>query len=167
MVLFSIWIPLVRAQSSQLFSTVSFTLFVYSLRLSLYRFDASTFAGELVFGSFSKLDLVSQFLQGPLPLPVPARRPLSVQRRRTNLCTLVKIAATSYVGLHRFCNISKHSSPLAYTFGWNIVLINLTPGGLLGYCSSNCITRRNVPSSKGVSAGPMITAFLYVFGQRR
>lgn len=38
--------------------------------------------------------------------------------------------------------------------------MNLTPGGLLGYCSSKCITRRKVPSSKGVSAGPMITAFL-------
>lgn len=38
--------------------------------------------------------------------------------------------------------------------------MNLTVGGLLGYCSSNCMTRRNVPSSKGVSAGPIITAFL-------
>lgn len=38
--------------------------------------------------------------------------------------------------------------------------MNLTCGGLLGYCSSNCITRRKVPSSKGVSAGPIITAFL-------
>lgn len=39
--------------------------------------------------------------------------------------------------------------------------MNLTPGGLLGYASSKCITRRNVPSSKGVSAGPIITAFLH------
>ena len=38
--------------------------------------------------------------------------------------------------------------------------MNLTPGGLLGYCSSNCMTSLNVPSSNGVSAGPMITAFL-------
>lgn len=38
--------------------------------------------------------------------------------------------------------------------------MNLTPGGLLGYCSSKCMARRNVPSSKGVSAGPMMTAFL-------
>jgi hypothetical protein len=38
--------------------------------------------------------------------------------------------------------------------------MNLTPGGLLGYCSSKCMTRRKVPSSKGVSEGPMITAFL-------
>lgn len=35
-----------------------------------------------------------------------------------------------------------------------------TPGGLLGYCSSKCMTSLNVPSSKGVSDGPMITAFL-------
>lgn len=73
---------------------------------------------------------------------------------------LVSTAATSYVGLHRFCRMSKHNSPVAYTLGWNIWLMNLTAGGLLGYCSSKCITRRNVPSSKGVSAGPIITAFL-------
>jgi hypothetical protein len=117
-------------QSSQLFSTVSRTLLVYSLRLSLYRFEASTFAGDPVFGSLSKLWI------------------------------LVSTAATSYVGLHRFCRMSRQSSPVAYTFGWNIWLMNLTCGGLLGYCSSNCITRRNVPSSNGVSAGPIITAFL-------
>lgn len=73
---------------------------------------------------------------------------------------LVKTAATSYVGLHRFCRMSKHSSPVAYTFGWNIWLMNFTAGGLLGYCSSKCITSLKVPSSKGVSAGPMMTAFL-------
>lgn len=38
--------------------------------------------------------------------------------------------------------------------------MNLTPGGLFGYCSSKCITKRNVPSSNGVSVGPMMTAFL-------
>lgn len=42
-----------------------------------------------------------------------------------------------------------------------MVLMNLTPGGLFGYCSSKCMTNLNVPSSKGVSDGPMITAFLY------
>jgi hypothetical protein len=73
---------------------------------------------------------------------------------------LVKTAATSYVGLHLFCRISKHNSPVAYTFGWNMVLMNFTAGGLLGYCSSKCMTSRKVPSSKGVSAGPMMTAFL-------
>jgi len=72
---------------------------------------------------------------------------------------LVSTAATSYVGLHLFWRISRQSSPDEYTFGWNIWLMNLTCGGLFGYCSSNCITRRNVPSSKGVSAGPMMTAF--------
>lgn len=77
------------------------------------------------------------------------------------LWILVNMAATSYVGLHRFCNISKHSSPVLYTFGWNIWLMNLTPGGLFGYCSSKCMTSRKVPSSNGVSAGPMMTAFLY------
>ncbi len=39
--------------------------------------------------------------------------------------------------------------------------MNLTEGGLFGYCSSKCITRRKVPSSKGVSAGPMMIAFLF------
>lgn len=72
---------------------------------------------------------------------------------------LVSTAATSYVGLHRFWRISRHNSPVAYTLGWNIWLMNLTEGGLLGYCSSKCMTSRNVPSSKGVSAGPMMTAF--------
>ena len=38
-----------------------------------------------------------------------------------------------------------------------------TPGGLFGYCSSNVMTRRNVPSSKGVSDGPMMTAFLFQY----
>jgi hypothetical protein len=73
---------------------------------------------------------------------------------------LVKTAATSYVGDHLFCRISRHNSPVPYTLGWNISLINFTPGGLFGYASSKCITRRKVPSSKGVSAGPIMTAFL-------
>lgn len=38
--------------------------------------------------------------------------------------------------------------------------MNLTAGGLFGYCSSKCMTSRKVPSSNGVSAGPIITAFL-------
>lgn len=50
---------LVAPQSSQLFSTVSRTRLVYSLRFSLYRFDASTLAGDEVFGSFNRLDPVS------------------------------------------------------------------------------------------------------------
>lgn len=46
----------VRSQlSSQLASTVSRTFFVYSLRFSLYRFEASTLAGDDVLGSFSRL----------------------------------------------------------------------------------------------------------------
>jgi hypothetical protein len=47
------------------------------------------------------------------------------------------------------------------------VLRNFTAGGLLGYCSSNCMTSLKVPSSKGVSAGPMMTAFLEVFHQSK
>lgn len=43
--------------------------------------------------------------------------------------------------------------------------MNLTPGGLFGYCSSKCITSLNVPSSKGVSEGPMMTAFLYFLSE--
>jgi len=46
---------IVHTQSSQLFSTVSRTRLVYSLRFSLYKFDASTLAGDDVFGSLSKL----------------------------------------------------------------------------------------------------------------
>lgn len=42
-----------------------------------------------------------------------------------------------------------------------MVLMNLTPGGLFGYCSSKCMTNLNVPSSKGVSDGPIMTAFLH------
>ena len=71
-----------EAQSSQLFSTVSRTRFVYSFLLSLYRFDASTLAGDEVLGSF----------------------------RRD--CMLVRMAATSYVGDQRFCRMSRHSSPV-------------------------------------------------------
>ena len=56
--------------------------------------------------------------------------------------------------------MSRQSSPVPYTFGWNIWLMNLTPGGLFGYASSKCMTSLKVPSSKGVSAGPMMTAFL-------
>jgi hypothetical protein len=100
-----------------------------------------------VFGSFRRL---------------PGYQYISVFSFRDDpyLWILVRTAATSYVGLHRFCRISKQSSPVAYTFGWNMLLMNLTAGGLFGYCSSKCITSLNVPSSKGVSAGPMMTAFL-------
>lgn len=62
------------------------------------------------------------------------------------------MAATSYVGDHLFCRMSKHNSPLAYTFGWNIFDKNLTVGGLLGYDSSKVRISLKVPSSKGVSA---------------
>ena len=82
---------------------------------------------------------------------------------------------TSYVGLQRFCNISRHILPSAYTegggggkgvradrmgtrqahspLGWNILDTNRTMGGLLGYSSENCIVSLNVPSSNGVSFG--------------
>jgi hypothetical protein len=125
---------------------------VYSFLLSLYKLDASTLAGELVLGSLRRLEFQSvlagfgNWFQELL---------------HAYLWILVSTAATSYVGLQRFCRISRQSSPVAYTFGWNIWLINLTAGGLLGYCSSKCITKRKVPSSNGVSAGPIITAFLY------
>lgn len=61
-------------QSSQLFSTVSRTLLVYSLRLSLYKFEASTFAGDPVFGSLSKL-----VQSGQLPCSVVRNRLLVAQ----------------------------------------------------------------------------------------
>lgn len=57
---------------------------------------------------------------------------LSLMPVVSHLCILVKMAATSYVGLQRFCKMSKQSSPVPYTLGWNIWLINLTPGGLFG-----------------------------------
>ena len=107
--------------SNQLSSTVNFTLLTYSFIFSLYNCAASAFAGLFGFGSCNKL------------------------------CMLVKIAATSYVGDHRFCKISKHSSPFAYTLGWNIRERNLTVGGLFGYDSSKVSISLNVPSSNGVS----------------
>jgi hypothetical protein len=93
---------------------------------------------------------------------VPSSSLLAHHACRTYLWILVNTAATSYVGDHLFCRMSKHSSPVPYTFGWNMSLMNLTLGGLFGYASSKCMTRRNVPSSKGVSAGPMMTAFLRI-----
>ena len=36
---------------------------------------------------------------------------------------LVRMAATSYVGDQRFCRMSRHNSPLAYTLGWNILVL--------------------------------------------
>lgn len=115
--------------SNQLSSTVNFTLLTYSFIFSLYNCAASAFAGLFGLGSCNKL------------------------------CMLVKIAATSYVGDHRFCKISKHSSPFAYTLGWNIRERNLTVGGLFGYDSSNVSISLKVPSSNGVSPGPKMTAF--------
>lgn len=65
----------------------------------------------------------------------------------------VSMADTSYVGLHLFCNISRHIPPSAYTLGWNIFDTNLTVGALFGYSSVNSIVNLNVPSSNGVSCG--------------
>ena len=42
--------------------------------------------------------------------------------------------------------------------GWNILEVNLTTGGLLGYSSLNFRVRQKIPSSKGVSTEPIITA---------
>lgn len=39
---------------------------------------------------------------------------------------LVRMAATSYVGDQRFWRMSRQSSPLAYTLGWNILETNRT-----------------------------------------
>lgn len=71
----------------------------------------------------------------------------------------VRIADTSYVGLHLFCRMSRQMPPSAYTFGWNIFDTKRTVGGLLGYSSVNSIVSLKVPSSNGVSCGPKITAF--------
>lgn len=71
----------------------------------------------------------------------------------------VNIAETSYVGLHRFCKMSRQMPPSAYTLGWNMWLTNRTVGGLLGYSSVNSIVSLKVPSSNGVSCGPKMTAF--------
>ena len=49
----------------------------------------------------------------------------------------VRIAATSYMGLHWFCRISNQMLPSAYIFGWNILETNLTVVGLFGYSSVN------------------------------
>ena len=106
---------------SQEVSTISRTRRVYSLRFSRYKFAASALAGEFGLGSWSR-DWIE-----------------------------VRIAATSYVGDHRFCKMSRHNSPFAYTFGWNIFDTNLTVGGLFGYVSSNWRSNLNVPSSNGVS----------------
>jgi len=113
----------------KLCSTHAFTRFSYSRRFSLYSCAAIALAGEFGFGSL-----------------------------RSD-CIDVNMADTSYVGLHRFCRMSKQIPPSAYTFGWNIFDTKRTVGGLLGYSSVNSIVNLNVPSSKGVSCGPKITAF--------
>ena len=115
-------IAICSSGSSQLSSTVARTLRTYSFIFSLYSCAASAFAGLFGFGSCSR-DWID-----------------------------VRIAATSYVGDQRFWRMSRHSSPLAYTFGWNIRDKNLTVGGLLGYDSSNVSRSLKVPSSNGVSA---------------
>lgn len=74
-------------------------------------------------------------------------------------CMEVRIADTSYVGLHLFCRMSRQMPPSAYTFGWNIFDTKRTVGGLFGYSSVNSIVSLKVPSSNGVSCGPKITAF--------
>jgi len=95
-------IACISSGSSQLSSTVALTLLTYSFIFSRYNCAASAFAGLFGLGSWSRL------------------------------CMLVKIAATSYVGDHLFCKMSRQSSPFAYTFGWNILDRNLTEGGLFG-----------------------------------
>lgn len=57
------------------------------------------------------------------------------------------------MGLQRFCRMSRQIPPSAYTLGWNILLTNLTVGGLFGYSSVNSIVSLKVPSSNGVSCG--------------
>ena len=77
----------------------------------------------------------------------------TVTKTQLNTCIEVSMDDTSYVGLHLFCKISRQIPPSAYTLGWNIFVLNLTVGGLLGYSSVNSKVSRKVPSSKGVSIG--------------
>lgn len=67
--------------SIQLDSTMAETRFIYSLRFSINNCAANALAGEFGFGSSN------------------------------NDCIDVNIADTSYVGLQRVCNISKHMLP--------------------------------------------------------
>lgn len=147
----------------KLCSTQAFTRFSYSRRFSLYSWAAIELAGELGFGSLSSD--CSQFMGGRRENFNEHGRHIHDDRQhilwtdRWLTCIEVKMADTSYVGLHRFCNISKQMPPSAYTFGWNIFDTNRTVGGLFGYSSVNSMVNLNVPSSKGVSWGPNITAF--------
>lgn len=71
-------------QSSQLFSTVSRTRLVYSLRFSLYRFDASTLAGDDVFGSFKRL-CPCQRMYNSLFCPYRNHIPLDARQNGSNV----------------------------------------------------------------------------------
>ena len=61
---------------------------------------------------------------------------------------LVRMADTSYVGLHLFCKMSRQIPPSAQMLGWNILERNLTTGGLFGYSSLNSRVNLKVPSQK-------------------
>jgi len=44
----------------------------------------------------------------------------------------VRMLETLYVGLQRFCRMSKQIPPSAYTFGWKILETKRTFGALFG-----------------------------------
>ena len=71
---------------------------------------------------------------------------------------LNKMEETLETGNHLVPRMSIHPSS-SKMFGWNIFETNLTSGGLKGYSSLNSMVSLNVPSSKGVSFGPQMTAF--------
>ena len=58
--------------------------------------------------------------------------------------------SVSQVQTHTPCSIQYYTG---LPFGWNILEIKRTDGGLLGYSSVNSMVSLKVPSSKGVSCG--------------
>src|SRR4051812_12365277 len=57
------------------------------------------------------------------------------------------------VGDQALFNMSKHTEPLLYTFGWKIGGSKRTLGGVNGYAEVNSKIIPNVPSSYGVQSG--------------
>lgn len=126
----------VASESSiQLCSTVARTRLWYSFRFSRYRFAASAFAGLVLQmkwwnGSEAGCQLCTHhvLISGPRCHENAGLKHEMKQEERgephlfgfgscSSDCILVRIAATSYVGDHRFWRMSRQSSPFAYTFG--------------------------------------------------
>lgn len=72
--------------------------------------------------------------------------------------TETKTADTVKAGVQLSLRMLRQMLPFLSMFGWYILVLKVTTGGLIGYSGGKAMDKLNTPPSKGVFGGPIIVA---------